>query len=144
TTWAVDDTAAIVAALQARFPTMQAPHTEELWYATPNRQVAVEASAKQARALLVIGGPKSSNSSRLVEVRAVHGCVKAISLERASEIDWNCLEGVERLGLTAGVPAPQILVDEVIEAARSRFEVTVEEVAITQESVVFNIPRVLR
>lgn len=144
TTLSVDDTADIVAALQAKYPSIQTPHKEDICYATTNRQAAVKVIAQKTQALMVIGAPNSSNSNRLVEVGALHGCDKAILVQRASEIDWNWLDGVDRLGLTAGASAPEILVDEVIEAARARFDVTVEEVAITQENVVFNIPRILR
>lgn len=144
TTLSVDDTAEIVAALKSRFPTMEGPHKEDICYATTNRQAAVKAIAGKAQALIVIGAPNSSNSNRLVEVGALHGCDKAMLVQRAADIDWNWLEGIDRLGLTAGASAPEVLVDEVIDAARARFDVTVEEIAITQENVVFNIPRVLR
>lgn len=144
TTLSVDDTAAIVAALQTRFPTIQAPHKEDICYATTNRQAAVKVIAQKAQALMVIGAPNSSNSNRLVEVGALHGCDKAILVQRASDIDWAWLEGIDRLGLTAGASAPEVLIDEVIEAVRARFDVTVEEVVTTQENVVFNIPRILR
>ncbi len=144
TTLSVDDTAEIVAALQARFPSIQAPHKEDICYATTNRQAAVKALAEKAQALLVIGAPNSSNSNRLVEVGALHGCDKAILVQRAADINWQWLDGIERLGLTAGASAPEVLVDEVIEAARQRYDVTVEEIAITEENVVFNIPRILR
>ena len=144
TTLSVDDTADIVAALQARFPTIQMPHKEDICYATTNRQAAVKALAQHAQALMVIGAPNSSNSNRLVEVGALNGCDKAILVQRAAEIDWAWLEGVDRLGLTAGASAPEILVDEVIAAAKERFDVTVEEIAITEENVTFNIPRILR
>jgi 4-hydroxy-3-methylbut-2-en-1-yl diphosphate reductase len=144
TTLSVDDTADIVTALQARFPTIQMPHKEDICYATTNRQAAVKALAKQAQALMVIGAPNSSNSNRLVEVGALNGCDKAILVQRAAEIDWAWLEGIDRLGLTAGASAPEILIDEVIAAARERFDVTVQEIAITQENVTFNIPRILR
>lgn len=144
TTLSVDDTADIVAALQARFPTIQMPHKEDICYATTNRQAAVKALAQHAQALMVIGAPNSSNSNRLVEVGALNGCDKAILVQRATEIDWTWLDGIERLGLTAGASAPEILVDEVIEAAKERFEVSVEEIVITEENVTFNIPRILR
>lgn len=144
TTLSVDDTADIVTALQARFPTIQMPHKEDICYATTNRQAAVKVLAQHAQALMVIGAPNSSNSNRLVEVGALNGCDKAILVQRAAEIDWAWLEGVDRLGLTAGASAPEVLVDEVIVAAKARFDVTVEEIAITEENVTFNIPRILR
>jgi len=144
TTLSVDDTADVVEALQAKFPTIDKPHKEDICYATTNRQAAVKAIAPKAQALMVIGAPNSSNSNRLVEVGAAYGCEKSILVQRAGDIDWNWLGGIDTLGLTAGASAPEILVDEVIEAARARYDVSVEEVPITEESVVFNIPRVLR
>lgn len=143
TTLSVDDTAAIVAALQERFPAIEGPHKEDICYATTNRQAAVKAIAGRVQALIVIGAPNSSNSNRLVEVGRVYGCDKAMLVQRAGDIDWAWLEGVQTLGLTAGASAPDVLVDEVIGAIRERFDVTVEEVAITQENVTFKIPRVL-
>ncbi len=144
TTLSVDDTAAIIAALKERFPTIELPHKEDICYATTNRQAAVKVIAQKTQALMVIGAPNSSNSNRLVEVGAQHGCDKAILVQRAADIDWQWLEGIERLGLTAGASAPEVLVDEVIEAARARFDVTLEEVTITEENITFNIPRILR
>ena len=137
-------TGAWVEALKTRFPSIQGPHKEDICYATTNRQAAVKALAPRVDALLVIGAPNSSNSNRLVEVAKVYGCARALLVQRAAEIDWAWLDGVQTLGLTAGASAPEVLVDEVINAARERFNVTVEEVAITQENVVFNIPRILR
>ncbi len=143
TTLSVDDTAEIVAALQARFPNIQGPHKEDICYATTNRQAAVKAIAVRSDAMLVIGAPNSSNSNRLVEVAMIYGCEKTALVQRASEIDWSALGGVQTLGLSAGASAPEILVDEVIAEAKKHFTVTIEEVAITQENVVFKIPRVL-
>lgn len=144
TTLSVDDTAEVVDALKKRFPQIQGPHKEDICYATTNRQAAVKELAPKVDALMVIGAPNSSNSNRLVEVAKVYGCEHAMLVQRAAEIDWNWLSGVKTLGLTAGASAPEVLVDEVINAARARFTVTVEEVSITQENVVFNIPRILR
>lgn len=144
TTLSVDDTADIIAVLRQRFPSIEMPHKEDICYATTNRQAAVKALAQRAQALMVIGAPNSSNSNRLVEVGALNGCDKAILVQRADDIDWGWLEGVEALGLTAGASAPEVLVDEVIAAAKERFNVKVEEVAITQENITFNIPRILR
>jgi 4-hydroxy-3-methylbut-2-enyl diphosphate reductase len=143
TTLSVDDTSAIVDALKARFPTIEGPAREDICYATTNRQEAVKAIAPKADALLVIGAPNSSNSNRLVEVATVHGCQKAFLVQRAAEIDWGALAGVKILGVTAGASAPEVLVDEVIEAAKARFAVTVEEVRIKDENVIFNVPKVL-
>ncbi len=144
TTLSVDDTAGIVAALQARFPAIIGPHKEDICYATTNRQAAVKAIAGQIDALLVIGAPNSSNSRRLVEVGANAGCAYAQLIQRASEIDWRALEGIRALGLTAGASAPEVLVNEVIDAFRARFDVTVELVETAVEAVEFKVPRILR
>jgi 4-hydroxy-3-methylbut-2-enyl diphosphate reductase len=143
TTLSVDDTAAIVAVLQRRFPLIAGPRREDICYATTNRQAAVKAIAAQADALLVVGAPNSSNSMRLVEVAKVAGCTRAMLVQRAEDIDWAFLAGVARLGVSAGASAPEVLVQEVIDACRQRFAVTVEEVRVTDEDVHFNLPRVL-
>ena len=144
TTLSVDDTAGIVAALQARFPMIAAPHKEDICYATTNRQAAVKAIAGRIDALLVIGAPNSSNSRRLVEVGRAAGCAYAQLVQRASDIDWRALEGIRSVGVTAGASAPEDLVNEVIEAFRTRYALTVELVETAQEHVEFKVPRVLR
>lgn len=143
TTLSVDDTADIVTALQDKFPNIEGPHKEDICYATTNRQDAVKAIAPHADALMVIGAPNSSNSNRLVEVGEVHGCKKAMLVQRAAEIDWGWFDDVAALGLTAGASAPEVLVDEVIDAAKEHFNVTVEEINIRDENVIFKIPKAL-
>jgi len=143
TTLSVDDTAEIVAILRRRFPAIDGPRKEDICYATTNRQAAVKTIAPLCDALMVIGAPNSSNSKRLVEVAARGGCAKALLVQRAAEIDWEALAGVRKLGLTAGASAPEILVDEVVEAARARFDVTIEEVSVTEETVFFKLPTIL-
>ena len=143
TTLSVDDTAAVVAALKARFPAIEGPHKEDICYATTNRQAAVKAIAEKCQALIVIGAPNSSNSNRLVEVAKNHGCENSMLVQRAADIDWNWFAGVKVLGLTAGASAPEVLIDEVINAAKARFTVTVEEVRIVEENVIFKVPGVL-
>jgi len=143
TTLSVDDTASIVEALQAKFPEIKGPKKEDICYATTNRQAAMKAIAPLSDAVMVIGSPNSSNSNRLVEVAALNGCEKAMLVPSVADIDWNWLDGVAALGLSAGASAPEILVDEVIAKAREMFNVTVEEVAITQENVHFKVPRIL-
>ena len=143
TTLSVEDTAAIVAALREKYPMIEGPAKEDICYATTNRQEAVRAIAARADALIVIGAPNSSNSNRLVEVGTAHGCALAILVQRAAEIDWTTMAGVKTLAVTAGASAPEVLVDEVIAAARARFDVTVEEVRLKDENVVFNVPRIL-
>ena len=144
TTLSVDDTADIVAALKARFPAIIGPHKEDICYATTNRQEAVKAIAPKIDALLVIGAPNSSNSRRLVEVGRAAGCGYAQLVQRAPDIDWRALEGARAVGLTAGASAPEVLVNEVIDAFRDRYDVTVERVETAREDVEFKVPRVLR
>lgn len=144
TTLSVDDTAEIVAALQARFPAIVGPHKEDICYATTNRQEAVKAIAPKCDALLVIGAPNSSNSKRLVEVGAKAGCAYAQLVQRAADIDWRALGGAASIGITAGASAPETLVNEVVDAFRDRFDATVEIVETAVENVEFKVPRVLR
>ncbi len=144
TTLSVDDTAGIVAALKQRFPDIEGPHKEDICYATTNRQAAVKAIAGQSDVLLVIGAPNSSNSNRLAEVAQTSGCARSALIQRAADIDWSLFDdSVKTLGLTAGASAPDILVEEVINACRERFDVTVEELRITEENVIFKVPRIL-
>ena len=143
TTLSVDDTAAIVEALRRRFPGIVGPRKEDICYATTNRQAAVKAVAAQADAILVVGAPNSSNSMRLVEVAHQAGCARARLIQRAAEIDWSFLEGVGRLGITAGASAPEDLVQDVIAACRERYDITIENVVLAEESVRFNLPRAL-
>jgi 4-hydroxy-3-methylbut-2-enyl diphosphate reductase len=143
TTLSVDDTIAIVAALKRRFPAIQGPKMEDICYATTNRQAAVKAIAERCDAMVVIGSPNSSNSMRLVEVAANYGCAKSRLVPRASDMDWAWLGDARRLGITAGASAPELLVDELIAAARERYDVTVEEVRTTDENVTFKLPRQL-
>ncbi|WP_109466066.1 4-hydroxy-3-methylbut-2-enyl diphosphate reductase [Albibacillus kandeliae] len=144
TTLSIDDTAGIVAALQARFPAIVGPHKEDICYATTNRQHAVKAIAPKVQAMLVVGAPNSSNSKRLVEVAARNGCAYSMLVQRAGDIDWRAIEGVRAIGLTAGASAPETLVNEVIDALKARHDVTVEMVETAVEHVEFKIPRVLR
>jgi 4-hydroxy-3-methylbut-2-enyl diphosphate reductase len=142
TTLSVDDTAAIVAALKERFPAIRAPRSEDICYATSNRQAAVKAIAPECDKMLVIGAPNSSNSLRLAEV-AERLNVPARLIERAPEIDWDWLGQPRTLGVTAGASAPEVLVREVINALRERFQVTEEIADHTPERMVFKLPREL-
>ena len=144
TTLSIDDTADIVTALQNRFPKIVGPHKEDICYATTNRQMAVKAIASKVDALLVVGAPNSSNSKRLVEVGAKAGCKYAQLVQRADDIDWNALGDMQNIGITAGASAPEVLVNEVIDAFRAKGEVEVEIVETAQENVNFKVPRVLR
>jgi len=144
TTLSVDDTAEIVAILKRRFPAIVGPHKEDICYATTNRQAAVKAIAGKVGLTLVVGAPNSSNSLRLVEVAERAGCPKAILIQRAGDIPWDAFENISAVGITAGASAPEALVDEVIEALRSRFTITIEQVTTANERIAFNVPRELR
>jgi 4-hydroxy-3-methylbut-2-enyl diphosphate reductase len=140
TTLSVTDTAEIVAALRARFPAIEGPRGEDICYATTNRQRAVAAVAARSDLVLVVGAPNSSNSRRLVEVAQLTGCPRAALIETARDIDWALLDGVRRLGLSAGASAPEVLVDGVVDACRERFAVTIEDVRLVEEDVFFKPP----
>jgi 4-hydroxy-3-methylbut-2-enyl diphosphate reductase len=144
TTLSVDDTAEIVGILKARFPEMVGPPKEDICYATTNRQAAVKAIAPKIDCLFVVGSPQSSNSLRLVEVAKRAGCANARLIERASDIPWQEIAGRASVGITAGASAPESLVEEVIDAFRARFDVTLETAAAARESIAFNVPRELR
>jgi 4-hydroxy-3-methylbut-2-en-1-yl diphosphate reductase len=143
TTLSVDDTAEIVAALQARFPMISPPHKEDICYATTNRQDAVKALGAKAELLLVIGSKTSSNSLRLVDVGLRAGAKSAYLIDDAAGIDWAWFDSIESLGLTAGASAPEDLVQGVIDACAARYELSVQEVLVTREDVIFKLPRVV-
>ena len=144
TTLSIDDTAEVVEALKTRFPTIVGPHKEDICYATSNRQAAVKKIAPEVDALLVIGAPNSSNSQRLVEVAKKAGCENSQMVQRAAEINWNSLRNIKSVGITAGASAPEILVNEVVDALKERFEVKTHLVETAIESVNFKVPRILR
>ncbi|MEO3428402.1 4-hydroxy-3-methylbut-2-enyl diphosphate reductase [Pelagibius sp. CAU 1746] len=143
TTLSVDDTIEIIAALRRRFPAIDGPKKEDICYATTNRQEAVKAIARNCDALMVVGAPNSSNSQRLVEVARREGCPKSLLVQRAADIDWEALGEIQRLGLTAGASAPEVLVEEVIAACRDRFDVQLQNVSGVVEDVTFKLPREL-
>ena len=144
TTLSVDDTVGIVDALNAKFPAIVGPHKEDICYATTNRQEAVKAVAAHTDALLVIGAPNSSNSRRLVEVGQKAGCGYSQLVQRAKFIDWEALKGFNSIGISAGASAPEELINEVVDAFKERYDVTVEVIETAQENVEFKVPRVLR
>lgn len=143
TTLSVDDTSAIVETLQARFPAMKAPHKEDICYATTNRQNAVKSMADRSDIVFVIGAPNSSNSVRLVEVAKRAGAPRAQLVSCAADVDWDSLGDVATVGITAGASAPEDLVQGLIDAFRERFNTRLEEVRVTDEDVVFKLPRVV-
>jgi 4-hydroxy-3-methylbut-2-enyl diphosphate reductase len=142
TTLSVDDTAAVVEALKGRFPAIRAPRSEDICYATSNRQAAVKAIASECDRMLVIGARNSSNSLRLAEVAERIG-VPARLIERAADIDWEWLGEPGTVGLTAGASAPEVLVREVVDALAERFDVREEEADHSPERMIFKLPREL-
>jgi len=144
TTLSVDDTRDVIAALQARFPSIKGPYKEDICYATTNRQEAVKVIAPQVELLLVVGAPNSSNSRRLVEVGERNGTPRSMLVQRAAELDWSTLKGLSTVGITAGASAPELLVNEIIDAFRAHYEVSVEQVTLREENVSFKLPRELR
>jgi len=144
TTLSIDDTAEIVAILKLRFPAIIGPHKEDICYATTNRQEAVKRVAPQVDAMIVVGAPNSSNSQRLREVAERAGCRAAALVQRADDIDWSRFSGISSLGITAGASAPEILVEEIIDAFSVRYAIAVEIVSTAEESVFFPLPRDLR
>jgi 4-hydroxy-3-methylbut-2-enyl diphosphate reductase len=144
TTLSVDDTADVVAALKARFPEIVGPHKEDICYATTNRQEAVKRVAPRVEAMIVVGSPNSSNSQRLREVAEREGCDPVRLILRADDIDWSLYGSIRSLGITAGASAPEVLVEEIIDAFAARYEVQVEQVTTADESMFFPLPKVLR
>ena len=143
TTLSVDDTAEIVTILQRRFPNIEAPRKEDICYATTNRQAAVKDLVDECDALIVLGAPNSSNSNRLAEVALTIGCPKSTLIQRAADLEDGWLDDVTKLGITAGASAPEILVQELIDALREKYDVTVEERNVIDEDVTFSLPRAL-
>jgi len=141
TTLSVDDTAEIVAILQARFPDIAAPAKEDICYATTNRQAAVKAiAARGAELVIVVGAPNSSNSVRLAEVAKRAGAARALLVQRGADLDPAIADGCKVLGLTAGASAPEVLVEEVLAKLRTRFDLDVEEVVVAEERITFRLP----
>ncbi|MGC1344573.1 MAG: 4-hydroxy-3-methylbut-2-enyl diphosphate reductase [Methyloceanibacter sp.] len=144
TTLSVDDTSAIVELLKRRFPRMMGPRKNDICYATTNRQDAVKRLAPLCDRLFVVGSPNSSNSMRLVEVAKRAGCPRAALVQNADEIDWDDFVGIRSLGITAGASAPEVLVDEIIDAFKARFATKVESVTAAEEDIAFKLPQQLR
>jgi 4-hydroxy-3-methylbut-2-enyl diphosphate reductase len=144
TTLSVEDTAAMVEVLKRRFPRIVGPHKEDICYATTNRQEAVRRVAPVVDAMIVVGAPNSSNSQRLKEVAERSGCPRAMLVQRAADIDWKLFAGIERLGVTAGASAPEVLVEEVLGAFAERYRLNTETVSAAEEGMFFPLPRQLR
>jgi 4-hydroxy-3-methylbut-2-enyl diphosphate reductase len=144
TTLSLDDTADIIAVLRRRFPQIVGPHKEDICYATTNRQEAVKRVAPQVDAMIVVGAPNSSNSLRLQDVAERGGCSRAALVQRASDIPWEQVGALTRIGITAGASAPEVLVNEIVDAFRARSPITVEIASTADERIAFNVPRELR
>ena len=144
TTLSVDDMALVVNALKAKYPDIVGPHKQDICYATTNRQEAVKEIAHKVDAFIVVGSPNSSNSQRLKEVAERNGCRHAQLVLRATDIDWAPLEGISSLGVTAGASAPEILVEEILDAVAERYELVLDTVTTATEDVSFPLPRNLR
>jgi 4-hydroxy-3-methylbut-2-en-1-yl diphosphate reductase len=144
TTLSVDDTREIIAALKTRFPQIHAPPLEDICYATTNRQEAVKRVAGMVDAVIVVGAANSSNSQRLREVAEREGCALARLVPSVEDIDWSAFASVRSLGITAGASAPEILVEQIIDAFAERFVIRAETLTTTDESMFFPLPRPLR
>lgn len=142
TTLSLDDTSEIITALKNKYPSIKDPKKEDICYATTNRQNAVKELAKEVELVLIIGAPNSSNSRRLVEVARKVGC-RSMLIQRAAEIDWSWFEGISAVGISAGASAPEILVEEVMNAFKERFETSVENILTIEENVTFKVPAIL-
>jgi 4-hydroxy-3-methylbut-2-enyl diphosphate reductase len=143
TTLSVDETQGVIGALRDRFPVLAGPRSDDICYATQNRQSAVKELADQCQLILVIGAENSSNSKRLVEVARSLGCASHL-IPEASAVDPAWFEGVDTVGVTSGASAPEWLVDELVEALRQRGAGEVREVQVVPEDVHFSLPRGLR
>jgi 4-hydroxy-3-methylbut-2-en-1-yl diphosphate reductase len=144
TTLSVDDTKDVIDVLRRRFPAITGPFKEDICYATTNRQDAVKSIAGEIDLLVVVGAPNSSNSKRLVEVGLKSGCPRGELVQRATDLEWSTLGDLNTIGLTAGASAPEVLVNEIIDAFRAHYDVTVENVTLREENVSFKLPRELR
>ena len=145
TTLSVDDTAAIVATLQGRFPASISPHKEDICYATTNRQLAVKKVAPMVDAMIVVGSPNSSNSQRLREVAVNEGCPRAMLIDGVSDLDWQMLDGVARLGITAGASVPELLIEQILDTLAEKYALSVDSVsAASEDGIFFQLPRSLR
>ena len=143
TTLSVDDTAVVIDALRARFPTIEGPRKDDICYATQNRQDAVKGLAEHAELMLVVGSPNSSNSNRLRELAERMGA-KAFLIDDASQIRAEWLDAVSSIAVTAGASAPEILVQQVVERLQKMGADTVKEVDGREENIVFSMPKALR
>ena len=141
TTLSVDDTKDIINILKKRFPGIKEPHKEDICYATTNRQMAVKNIAKQCDMFFVIGSRNSSNSVRLVEVAKKSGCLNSQLIHSQSKIPYDLIKNSNTIGVSSGASAPEILVENFIENLKKKFKVSIDEVEIIKEDVVFKVPK---
>jgi 4-hydroxy-3-methylbut-2-enyl diphosphate reductase len=144
TTLSLDDTAEIAAALKKRFPAIVGPHKDDICYATTNRQEAVKRVAPLVDAMIVVGSPNSSNSQRLREVSERAGCKVAALVLRAEDINWDKFGNIRSVGVTAGASAPELLVEEILDAFAARYRIEAETMSAAEEDMFFPLPRPLR
>lgn len=142
TTLSVDDTTDIVSALKQKYSSVESPKKEDICYATTNRQAAVKEIASHCDKVIIIGAPNSSNSRRLVEVSEKAGTPSKL-VQRAHDLDWLWLEGATTIGISAGASAPEILVEEVVDAIKQRYEAEVDFITTAEENVTFKLPPIL-
>jgi len=144
TTLSVDDTAGVIARLYEKFPNLTPPSADSICYATTNRQEAVKHAAPGCDLFIVVGAPNSSNSKRLVEVALRAGATQSVLVQRAAEIDWDSIGPIATVGLSAGASAPEVIVDEIVEAFRERYNAQVELAITAEENEHFLVNRELR
>ena len=143
TTLSVDDTQEMIKILKKRFPNIHEPSKEDICYATTNRQMAVKNIAKECDMFFVIGSRNSSNSVRLVEVAKKSGCINSILIHSESKIPYDQIQNSNTIGISSGASAPEILVENFINDLKNRFTISIDEVEIIKENVVFKIPKKL-
>ena len=143
TTLSVDDTKEIIQILKERFPNIREPQKEDICYATTNRQMAVKNIAKDCDMFFVIGSRNSSNSVRLVEVAKKSGCLNSQLIHSQSKIPYDLIKNSKTIGISSGASAPEILVENFIESLKKKFTVSIDEVEIIKENVVFKVPKKL-
>ena len=143
TTLSVDDTKDIIQILKNRFPDIKEPLKEDICYATTNRQMAVKNIAKKCDLFFIIGSRNSSNSVRLVEVAKKSGCPNSVLIHSKSEIPFNLIKEATTIGISSGASAPEVLVNDFITELKNKFKVSIDEVEIVKENVVFKAPNKL-
>ena len=143
TTLSLDETSEIIETLKIRYPKIIGPSKKDICYATTNRQEAIKLIAKKCDSLIILGSSNSSNAKRLVEVGIKEGCRNSFLINNKDNIPWERLKNMKTLGLSSGASSPEILVEEVIDDMTKRYDVNLEEIAVANETITFNLPRTL-